>query len=145
MNKDEATKCLEISKKKFQAGDTAGALRFAEKSVKLLDTKDGSNWLSFVKANPASTKPSTRSTTKNKDIKEENTRPFTPDQVKGIKRILEKKRSGDLYGIFGLEKGCSDNDIKKAYRKVLYFSKSMRCCTIRINVEHLELMMRSKQ
>ncbi|KAJ3332114.1 hypothetical protein HDU91_003174, partial [Kappamyces sp. JEL0680] len=44
-------------------------------------------------------------------------RPFTPDQVKGIKSILDSKKKGDLYGIFGLEKSCSDNEIKKAYRK----------------------------
>jgi hypothetical protein len=50
--------------------------------------------------------------------KEEAKRPFTADQVKGIKQILASKQKGDLYGIFGLEKSCSDSELKKAYRKV---------------------------
>ncbi|KAJ3381345.1 hypothetical protein HDU84_005164 [Entophlyctis sp. JEL0112] len=45
-------------------------------------------------------------------------RPFTQDQVAGIKRIKAMKAKGDLYGILNLEKSCSDSDIKKAYRKL---------------------------
>ncbi|TPX64742.1 hypothetical protein SpCBS45565_g05631 [Spizellomyces sp. 'palustris'] len=45
-------------------------------------------------------------------------RPFTPDQVEGIKRIKACKANGDLYAILGLEKGCAEIEIKKAYRKL---------------------------
>ena len=45
-------------------------------------------------------------------------RPFTAEQVEGIKRLSKFKQKGDLYGVLGLEKGCSDAEIKKAYRKL---------------------------
>lgn len=45
--------------------------------------------------------------------------PKEPSQ--DIKVILKAKEKGDLYGVLKLEKGCSDIEIKKAYRKVLLF------------------------
>jgi DnaJ family protein B protein 12 len=118
MNKDEAIRCLDISKKKYKAGDAAGALKFAEKSVKLCETLDGTNWLSFVKANSTPKRKHVPVPEENNAKEDSASRPYTQEQVQGIKRILEKKKDGDLYGIFGLEKGCTENDIKKAYRKV---------------------------
>ena len=45
MNKDEAEKCLSISKTKYRAGDRDGAMKFALKSVKLLETREGVDWV----------------------------------------------------------------------------------------------------
>ncbi|KAJ3331526.1 hypothetical protein HDU76_002941 [Blyttiomyces sp. JEL0837] len=138
MNKDEALKCLGISKKKFEAGETESAIRFAKKSMQLCETDEGKAWLEFLEkhsssstksstsTNPTS-KPSSSSTTNNNASSSSSSstppeappsRPFTQEQVDGIKRIKAVKAKGDLYGILGLEKGCSDADIKKAYRKL---------------------------
>jgi hypothetical protein len=51
-------------------------------------------------------------------VQEKPALPFTPEQTAVIKKIISKKESGDLYGILGLEKGCNDNEVKKAYRRV---------------------------
>jgi DnaJ family protein B protein 12 len=120
MNKDEALKCLDISKQKYRSGDAPGALKFAEKAKKLCDGTDIQQWIQFLKANPIPSAPKAKQKEKqNQETKsEEPSRPYTQDQVKGIKRILDCKNKGDLYGIFGLEKSCTDNEIKKAYRKL---------------------------
>nr|KAJ3414990.1 hypothetical protein HK105_001626 [Polyrhizophydium stewartii] len=83
MNEDEARRCLDLSKQKFANGETAAALKFANKSLALFETSEAKSW------------------------------------VDGIKRILAVKAKGDLYGILGLQKGCAESDIKKAYRKQL--------------------------
>ena len=120
MNKDEAYKCIEISKKKHKAGDAAGAIKYAEKSLRLCETVDGTKWLSFLKANPTTTAKAASSTPQKqqKPKVEETSRPYTPDQERSIKAILEHRKKGDLYGILGLEKGSTDIEIKKAYRKL---------------------------
>ncbi|TPX49833.1 hypothetical protein SeMB42_g02456 [Synchytrium endobioticum] len=44
---------------------------------------------------------------------------YTKDQLDGIKRIKACREKGDLYAVLGLKNGeCSDDDIKKAYRKL---------------------------
>ncbi|KAJ3088039.1 hypothetical protein HK102_009712 [Quaeritorhiza haematococci] len=47
MNKDEALRCLDISKTKFKAGNSEQALKFAKKSVALCETDEGTDWASF--------------------------------------------------------------------------------------------------
>ncbi|KAI8909176.1 DnaJ domain-containing protein [Gorgonomyces haynaldii] len=114
MNRDEAEKCLNLSKSKYRSGDAPGALKFAEKALALEQFKEAEQWLEFLKNQPAS---NVRSRKKEKEP-EQPSRPFTDEQVEKIKHIVNLKKKGDLYGILGLEKDCSDNDIKKAYRKL---------------------------
>jgi DnaJ family protein B protein 12 len=45
MNKDEALRCLEISKAKFKAGDSEGALKFVQKSMRLHETFEAQSWV----------------------------------------------------------------------------------------------------
>ncbi|KAJ3326272.1 hypothetical protein HDV06_000148 [Boothiomyces sp. JEL0866] len=119
MNKDAALQALDFSKQKWKAGDKAGAIKFAEKSIRLCQTNEAEKWLSFISSSSTpEAKPQVRQRTTESTKKEEPNRPFTPEQVEGIKKIKSFKAKGDLYGILGLEKGCSDNDIKKAYRKL---------------------------
>ncbi|KAH6588488.1 hypothetical protein BASA50_010714 [Batrachochytrium salamandrivorans] len=140
MNTDESLRCLDISKRKFSVGETAAALKFANKAISLCDSQEAQAWLKFIttqasttaasenntpKSSSAPTGPSLRSrkssAAMNNDTppsEEESTRLYTDAQVKGIKRIRAVKAKGDLYGILGLEKGCTESDIKKAYRKL---------------------------
>ncbi|KAJ3011924.1 hypothetical protein HKX48_006570 [Thoreauomyces humboldtii] len=122
MNKDEALRCLQISKQKYKAGDPAAAAKFAKKAQALCETDEGAAWLSFCATldtrNPQPTTAKQRPTSADRRASESDvpTRPFTPDQVAGIRRI--KACKGDLYEVLGLERGCGDGEIKKAYRKL---------------------------
>ncbi|KAJ3039556.1 hypothetical protein HDV00_012132 [Rhizophlyctis rosea] len=141
MNKDEADRCLAISKQKFEAGNSEAAVKFAKKALALCETDEANEWLAFLTKHgnstpssssssssaPASSSAdtnlrnrSTASTSATPAAAEDTTpsRPYTPDQVEGIKRIKACKTKGDLYAILGLEKGCTEVEIKKAYRKL---------------------------
>ncbi|KAI8923968.1 hypothetical protein BC831DRAFT_468017 [Entophlyctis helioformis] len=135
MNRDEALRCLEISKTKYRSGETAAALKFANKSLALCETAEAKSWITFLNTQPtespaasSSTGPKLRPTKSTPNMGESArssadsdsapSRPFTPEQAAGIKRIRAFKAKGDLYGILGLEKSCTDSDIKKAYRKM---------------------------
>lgn len=122
-NKEQSDRCIELSKQYHKAGDAAQAMKFAKKAVKLDSSYDAAiKWESFLTSNPTII-PTTRKRSSPAAKKEEPepSRPFTQDQVKGIKQILDKKNKGDLYGILGLEKDCSNSDIKKSYRKVTIY------------------------
>jgi hypothetical protein len=114
-----------MSKQKFRDGDSKAAKRLAEKSLRLFETSQAKSWVSFLDENSAPSAKSAASERlrkpKSEEKKEEEPtqRPYTSEQVQGIKKILEYKAKGDLYGVFGLEKGCSEVQIKKAYRKVV--------------------------
>ncbi|KAJ3186742.1 hypothetical protein HDU85_007562 [Gaertneriomyces sp. JEL0708] len=131
MNKDEALRCLQISKEKSKAGDTEKAIKFAKKSLALCETSEGREWMTFLSSRgsaPSSTSSSTQASATGATPRhrgaakaEESTsasRPYTPEQVEGIKRIKACKAKGDLYAVLGLEKGSTDVEIKKAYRKL---------------------------
>ena len=45
MNKDEALRCLSISKQKFESGQSESALKFANKAQSLYETDEGKNWV----------------------------------------------------------------------------------------------------
>ncbi|KAH6574043.1 hypothetical protein BASA62_002650 [Batrachochytrium salamandrivorans] len=119
MNTDESLRCLDISKRKFSVGETAAALKFANKAISLCDSQEAQAWLKFIttqasttaasenntpKSSSAPTGPSLRSrkssAAMNNDTppsEEESTRLYTDAQVKGIKRIRAVKAKGDLY------------------------------------------------
>lgn len=70
------------------------------------------------KASQKKKQPKADEPTKKQPKADEPTRAYSPDQVAGVKRILQVKKSKDLYAILNLEKACSDADIKKAYRRL---------------------------
>lgn len=68
------------------------------------------------------TKPTTRQRKRSPSPKKkEESRPFTQEQVDGINKIKRFKAKGDLYSILGVTKGADDVEIKKAYRKVIFY------------------------
>lgn len=121
MNKEEALRCLDISKSKFANGNSEAAIKFATKSISLHSTANAVEWLEFISKTTikqTKTTPRQRKRSPSPNKKEES-RPFTQEQVDGINKIKRFKAKGDLYSILGVTKGADDVEIKKAYRKVI--------------------------
>ncbi|EOY31035.1 Heat shock protein DnaJ isoform 2 [Theobroma cacao] len=139
-NKDDALKCLKIGKEALDAGDRARALKFLNKARRLDPTLPIDNLLSAAAEkdsddrpapeSPGSTKdPSGASHSKPSDqpsIRQRNpstgsaassssSASYTEEQITIVKQIKKKK---DYYDILGLEKTCSVEDVRKAYRKL---------------------------
>lgn len=140
-NKDDALKCLKIGKEALDAGNRAQALKFLTKARRLDPTLPIDHLLSAAaeeisenspsSESPESTKdPSGSSRSKRSDqpsIRQRNpltgsatsssssAASYTEEQITIVKQIRKKK---DYYEIMGLEKACSVEDVRKAYRKL---------------------------
>ncbi|KAG9018375.1 hypothetical protein FRB93_000078 [Tulasnella sp. JGI-2019a] len=146
VNKDEAQRCLQISRTHMESGNLASAIKFAKKSVALYSTpaamalvdqlnkaqeqqaSSSSAGSSSEFSNGSTAKASgaephaTASTTTHRHTNgsakaEAPKREYTPDQAQVVKRVRTCKITA-YYNILGLEKGCEENDVKKAYRKL---------------------------
>ena len=139
VNKDEAIRCLEISLKHLEAGNTPSARKFCLKSISLFETPqarkllDQINDLASAKNNPGS-KNSSESQTEGRNSADGvrhrpvngtaggmggDKRDYTPEQATVVKRVRSCKLTA-YYEILAVKKDCDDSDIKKAYRKVRF-------------------------
>ncbi|OLY84669.1 DnaJ-like protein [Smittium mucronatum] len=129
VNLDEAEKCLDLAKKKFSQNDIEGAIRFANKSIRLHPLPEAQAFLNLMekkrslqKDSPsekssASTTPQPKpkpSTTEKSPSSNSST--YTKDQVDAVKKILSIKN--DYYAVLGVDKGAQQIEIKKSYRKM---------------------------
>ncbi|GFQ03140.1 chaperone protein Dnaj 49 [Phtheirospermum japonicum] len=126
-NKDEAFKCLKIAKDSIRSGDRNRALKFLNKARRLDPSIEIDDLLSNLnsqdkttdenpsspsktgprrRVSPAATGPSSSSS---------SSAAYTEEHVTVVREIRRKK---DYYEILGLEKSCSAEDIRKAYRKI---------------------------
>ncbi|GER25540.1 DnaJ-like protein [Striga asiatica] len=121
-NKDEALKCLKIAKDSIRSGDKTRAQKFLNKARRLdpsididvllsdldsnIDETPDENRVHHRKVPPPATGPSSASS---------SSVGYTEEQVAVVRSIKKKK---DYYEILGLEKSCSAEDIRKAYRKI---------------------------
>jgi DnaJ family protein B protein 12 len=143
MNDDEAEKCLSLAKDKFRQGHLDQALKFARKAKALNSTFEAAeDYIDFlliakekaaresargnaataqapdsegVRHRPAKASASA-STSTPPAAKEEPTREYTAVQVEAVKEVLRLK--GDYYKCLGVERTCTEVELKKAYRKV---------------------------
>ncbi|KAL4296932.1 hypothetical protein GQ457_12G023720 [Hibiscus cannabinus] len=136
-NKDDALKCLKIGKEALDTGNRARAPKFLTKACRLNPTLAVDDHLSSTAeresdertvpessgSSPSrpSDQPSIRQ--RNQSTRSAASSPltgaagsYTEEQIKIVKQIKGKK---DHYEILGLEKTCSSEDVRKAYRKLL--------------------------
>ncbi|KAL1320913.1 hypothetical protein HN51_065629 [Arachis hypogaea] len=130
-NKDEALRCLRIAEEAIAAGNKSRALKFIGIAQRLnhnlpvddllnmcecLDSQSSASSSSSEhkgNENRVKSKPNGISKTDDEGLNEE--RNYTEENVKLIREI---KLKSDYYAILGVEKSCSVEEIRKAYRKL---------------------------
>lgn len=135
-NKDDALKCLKIGKEALEAGDPTRALKFVTKARRLDPTLPVDDLLSAIEkdagdqpAAAASAEPSEPSSpSKPSDqpsirrrvpvpgsSSSSSSATYTEEQIAVVREIRRKR---NFYEILGLEKSCTVEDVRKAYRKL---------------------------
>ncbi|KAK4054275.1 Chaperone protein dnaJ [Microbotryomycetes sp. JL201] len=142
MNAEQALAALDIARRHYNASNYDAGIRFAKKSLSLHPTAEATTLLAKLEqglandgaepststassTNPraaadasSTAKPTQRPSAARDKPVDDKPRDFTPAQAATVKRV-RACRVTQYYEILGLEKSCSDNDVKKAYRKVL--------------------------
>ncbi|KAJ8753110.1 hypothetical protein K2173_017654 [Erythroxylum novogranatense] len=144
-NKDDALKCFKIGKDALDSGDRARALKFITKARRLDPALPVGDLLSQLEQdssspdqNPADSNATTATANDGANDQSSKVRrrvsatgsspctagggaasssaaTYTEEQLTIVRQINKKK---DYYEILGLEKTCSVDDVRKAYRKL---------------------------
>mmetsp|Transcript_11299 Transcript_11299/g.27243 ORF Transcript_11299/g.27243 Transcript_11299/m.27243 type:complete len:427 (-) Transcript_11299:125-1405(-) len=140
VNKDEAEKCLRIGAEALKRGDNERAKKFLQKSLRLYPLPGAEALMAQAesqqqRASSTRSQPDTSSSTRSetnssrRPARSESTggsttgadgREYTEEQAKIVKQVLRSKQGGRgaHYRVLGIEQSCSENEIKKAYRKL---------------------------
>ncbi|KAM8851697.1 dnaJ homolog subfamily B member 12a [Synchiropus picturatus] len=130
-NKDEAERCIKIALNALSNNQSDKARKFLEKAQRLFPTDQARNLLESLAHNgkppdenggPVNGEgPSMRHRSSREDgdgstpAAAESAKPYTAEQVEAVRKI---KACKDYYQILGVEKSASEEDLKKAYRKL---------------------------
>lgn len=123
-NKDEALRCIRIAEEAIASGNKDRALKFiriaqrlnrdlpVEALLSVCERLDSQSSASSSDGSPAAGHKPAKVPPARGEEKERN---YTEENVKLIREI---KGKSDYYAILGLEKSCSVEEIRKAYRKL---------------------------
>ncbi|KAL3683417.1 hypothetical protein R1sor_001439 [Riccia sorocarpa] len=141
-NKDEGNKCMQIAKSALEAGDRERAIKFFTKAQRLYPNPQAEAFLSALQegngkqaADEKSYLKRSDSTTDAKEEKKDGHSGMrhrngyhqagsststvgsdaSAEQIEIVARI---RRTKDYYQILGVAKDCSEEDVRKAYRKI---------------------------
>lgn len=123
-NKDDAARCVRIAEEAIASGDKERALRFIKMAKRLnpsLSTDElatACENLDSVSENPSLSDENHKAVDGDKlepKTHENKKKVYTEENVELVRSI---KRNNDYYTILGLEKSCSVEEIRKAYRKL---------------------------
>ncbi|XP_043699693.1 chaperone protein dnaJ 49-like [Telopea speciosissima] len=134
-NKDEALKCLKIGQEALELGDRTRALKFITKARRLDPTLPVDDLLSKLEGKsgdapapdssspngvfPEEAKPPANSSVRHRGSSNGSSSTssvsYTEEQISIVRQIKRKK---EYYDILGVEKECSVEDVRKAYRKL---------------------------
>ncbi|KAL5983738.1 hypothetical protein ACLOJK_017829 [Asimina triloba] len=123
-NKDEALRCVGIAQAALASGDKIRALKFIKIARRLDPTVPVTDLMSAAEklgSDPSAKKPLGNCSEKESVSKDYGNCPngyqknFNEDHVRVVREI---KRCKGYYEILGLEKSCSADEVRRAYRKL---------------------------
>mmetsp|Transcript_27771 Transcript_27771/g.38377 ORF Transcript_27771/g.38377 Transcript_27771/m.38377 type:complete len:369 (-) Transcript_27771:497-1603(-) len=127
-NKEDASRCLEIARRALKEGDSAKALKFAEKSQRIFPTSAAEEVMQAARTGTHFTSTNSRTSANHSagasapnGTTRTTSQPHQPgsggsgEQRSAVQNIL---RTSNYYDVLGIPKNASDDDIKKAYRKL---------------------------
>jgi len=118
-NREEAIRAAHVGKTALERGDASKAIRFLEKSINMYPTTEAQTLLRKAQSGEGirqRPKTSPKQTARKSPTvpQQQDTRPYTPQQLAEVKKVIACK---DLYEMLGVSKDADPSAIKKAYRK----------------------------
>lgn len=126
-NRDEANRCVEIAKAALASQDRTKALRFIEKAIRLgYPSREAHDVLNSQSASSARPETQTKRVENNSEGLRKRGSPATSDKSHEDGKASQEQRNLVIsitrktcyYEILGLQRNASDDDIKRAYRKL---------------------------
>ncbi|XP_016304200.1 dnaJ homolog subfamily B member 12-like isoform X4 [Sinocyclocheilus anshuiensis] len=121
VNRDEAERCIEIAIGALEDAQPEKARRFLEKAQRLFPTRRAQELLSWSQSSAAGAADGTEARQRRSGVSSngaapvDSSKPYTPEQADAVRRIKQCK---NYYEILGVQKDASEDDLKKAYRKL---------------------------